>query len=70
MWRCYSMLISTAILSHFTPSMMTPDAWDRIAAAAKWAHAKADVLVDAHWVGGDQLKREPLRVMVFEANPD
>jgi hypothetical protein len=53
------MLISTAILGHFTPSMMTPDAWDRIAAAAKWAHANADVLVDAHWVGGDPLKLEP-----------
>ena len=30
-----------------------------LAEAAKWAHANADVLVDAHWVGGDPLKLEP-----------
>ena len=44
---------------YLTPSMMTSDAWDRLAEAAKWAHANADVLVDAHWVGGDPLKIEP-----------
>jgi hypothetical protein len=44
---------------YLTPSMMTPDAWDRVAEAAKWAHANADVLVDSHWVGGDPLKLEP-----------
>jgi hypothetical protein len=44
---------------YLTPSMMTSDAWDQIAEAAKWAHANADVLVDAHWVGGDPLKLEP-----------
>ena len=44
---------------YLTPSMMTPDAWDRIAEAAQWAHANADVLVDAHWAGGDPLKLEP-----------
>ena len=44
---------------YLTPSMMTSDAWDRVAEAAKWAHSNADVLVDAHWVGGDPLKLEP-----------
>ena len=44
---------------YITPSMMTPDAWDQVADAAKWAHANADVLVDSHWVGGDPLKLEP-----------
>ena len=44
---------------YLTPSMMTADAWDRVAEAAKWAHANADVLIDAHWVGGDPLKLEP-----------
>ena len=44
---------------YLTPSMMTADAWDRVAEAAKWAHANAEVLVDAHWVGGDPLKLEP-----------
>ena len=44
---------------YLTPSMMTPDAWDRVAEAAKWAHANADVLIDSHWVGGDPLQLEP-----------
>ena len=44
---------------YLTPSRLTPAAWDRVAEAAKWAHANADVLVDAHWVGGDPLKLEP-----------
>jgi hypothetical protein len=37
---------------------MTPDAWDRVAEAAHWAHDNADVLVDSHWVGGNPLKLE------------
>ena len=44
---------------YLTPAMMTPEAWDQVAEAAKWAHANADVLVDAHWVGGNPLKLEP-----------
>jgi hypothetical protein len=40
---------------YITPSMMTPEAWDDLAAAAKWGRANADVLVDSHWVGGDPL---------------
>lgn len=44
---------------YLTPSMMTPAAWGSVAEAAKWAHANADVLRDAHWVGGDPLKVEP-----------
>ena len=44
---------------YLTPSIMTPEAWDDVAASAKWAHARADVLRDAHWVGGDPLKLEP-----------
>lgn len=43
---------------YLTPSMMTSNAWDDVAAAATWAHARADVLVDAHWVGGDPLRGE------------
>jgi hypothetical protein len=41
---------------YLTPSMMTPAAWDDVAAAAKWAQTNADVLVDSHWVGGDPFK--------------
>ena len=44
---------------YLTPSMMTPVAWDDVAAAAKWAHGRASVLRDAHWVGGDPAKLEP-----------
>lgn len=41
---------------YLSSSLMTPQAWDDVAAAAKWAHANAGVLVDSHWVGGDPLK--------------
>jgi len=44
---------------YLTPSMMTAAGWDAVAESAKWAHARADVLRDAHWVGGDPLKLEP-----------
>jgi hypothetical protein len=44
---------------YITPSMMTPEAWDVLAEAARWAQANTDVLVDSHWVGGDPLKLEP-----------
>ena len=43
---------------YLSPSLMTPAAWDSIAEAAQWAHANTDVLLDAHWVGGDPLKLE------------
>ncbi len=38
---------------YITPSMLTPEEWDELAAAAKWARANAETLVDSHWVGGD-----------------
>lgn len=44
---------------YLTPSMMTSGGWDAVAESAKWAHARADVLRDAHWVGGDPLKLQP-----------
>ena len=44
---------------YLTPSMMTDTAWDQLAEAAKWAHAHAEVLRDAHWVGGNPSKLEP-----------
>ena len=33
--------------------LMTDELWDIVAEGAKWARANEDVLVDAHWVGGD-----------------
>jgi hypothetical protein len=58
--------------------MMTSTAWDQVAEAAKWSHANADVLVDAHWVGGDPLKLEvygyaawnPRKATLMIRNPD
>jgi hypothetical protein len=38
---------------YVTPQKMTGRNWDDLAEAARWAHARADVLVDTHWVGGD-----------------
>jgi hypothetical protein len=32
---------------------MTDELWDIVAEGAKWARVNEDVLVDAHWVGGD-----------------
>jgi hypothetical protein len=52
---------------YLTPSLLTPDAWDRVAEAAKWAHANADVLVDSHWVGGDPLRLEPYGYAAWNA---
>ncbi len=34
-------------------ALMTDEFWDILAEGAKWARANEDVLVDAHWVGGD-----------------
>ncbi len=41
---------------YITPALLTPQNWDDLAAAAKWAKSQADVLEDAHWVGGDPQK--------------
>ncbi|MEW6743859.1 MAG: enterotoxin [Planctomycetota bacterium] len=38
---------------YVTPTLMPPEAWDALAAAANWARANSGVLVDTHWVGGD-----------------
>ena len=43
---------------YLTPSLMTTEAWDDVAEAAKWAKQNADVLADSHWFGGDPLKSE------------
>ncbi len=63
---------------YLTPSLLTSASWDQVAEAAKWAHANADVLADAHWVGGDPLKLEaygyaawnPRKATLMIRNPD
>jgi hypothetical protein len=37
---------------YVTPSLMTPEAWDILAAGLKWSRSHRDILCDAHWVGG------------------
>ena len=63
---------------YLTPSLLTPAAWDEVAAAAKWAQANADVLLDAHWVGGNPFKQQvygyaawsPRKGTLMLRNPD
>ncbi|MCE5230632.1 enterotoxin [bacterium] len=43
---------------YIRPSLLKDSDWDIIAEAAKWGRAKADVLVDTHWIGGDPNKLE------------
>jgi hypothetical protein len=41
-----------------TPALMTPEMWDALAEGARWCRTNVDVLVDAHWVGGDPSRGE------------
>lgn len=43
---------------YVTPALLSERNWDDLAAAAKWARANADTLVDSHWVGGDPAQLE------------
>jgi hypothetical protein len=38
---------------YITPSLLTAQDWDTLAAAANWSRANAKVLEDTHWIGGD-----------------
>ncbi|MFO0585465.1 MAG: enterotoxin [Anaeromyxobacter sp.] len=44
---------------YVSPDTLSPAQWDLLAAAARWARARADVLRDSHWVGGDPARGEP-----------
>jgi hypothetical protein len=43
---------------YITPSLLSPQNWDVLAAAAKWSRNNADILRDTHWIGGDPRKLE------------
>ncbi|MFD0893409.1 hypothetical protein KBB96_18440 [Luteolibacter ambystomatis] len=43
---------------YVTPSLLSQENWDTIAAAAKWARGNSATLVDTHWIGGDPAKLE------------
>lgn len=38
---------------YITPSLLTKENWDTLAASAKWSRENAETLKDTHWVGGD-----------------
>jgi hypothetical protein len=43
---------------YISPELLTPQNWDDLAEAAKWARVNGEVLRDTHWVGGDPAKLE------------
>jgi len=43
---------------YINPHLLTKVMWDCLAAAAKWSQNNADILQDAHWIGGDPAKEE------------
>jgi hypothetical protein len=43
---------------YITPSLLSAADWDKLAEAANWSRANADVLVDTHWIGGDPAQLE------------
>jgi len=43
---------------YITPNIMKKEQWDAIAGAAKWAVKNKEVLVDAHFIGGNPRKLE------------
>lgn len=43
---------------YITPSLLSSQNWDVLAAAAKWSRDNAGVLRDTHWIGGDPRKLE------------
>ena len=43
---------------YITPSLLSSENWDALAAAAKWSRNNADILLDTHWIGGDPRKLE------------
>jgi hypothetical protein len=43
---------------YVSPDLLSAENWDDLAAAAKWARARAAVLRDSHWVGGDPVRGE------------
>lgn len=43
---------------YLSPELLSPQNWNDLADAARWARAHADVLKDAHWLGGDPAQGE------------
>jgi hypothetical protein len=43
---------------YISPDLLSAAQWDTLAAAAKWARERGEVLKDSHWVGGDPARDE------------
>ena len=43
---------------YVSPQRLTPAMWDLLAEGARWSRQRADVLRDAHWIGGDPGRAE------------
>ena len=62
---------------YVSPDLLSERDWDVLAAAARWGRARAEVLRDSHWLGGDPARGEvygwgawgPSRAVVALRNP-
>jgi hypothetical protein len=43
---------------YISPDLLKAADWDVLAAAARWARARGEVLRDSHWIGGDPARGE------------
>ncbi|MEO8748446.1 MAG: enterotoxin [Rhodanobacter sp.] len=63
---------------YITPSLLSTQNWETLAAAANWSRANAEVLRDTHWIGGDPARLDVYgwaswsskRAIVTFRNPD
>ena len=63
---------------YITPSLLSGQDWDLLAAAAQWSRANAGVLRDTHWIGGDPGRLDvygwaawsPAKAILTLRNPD
>ena len=62
---------------YVSPDLLSAANWDTLAAAARWARERADVLRDSHWIGGDPARGDvygwaswsPRRAVIALRNP-
>jgi len=54
-WTYFGMGVNLQEL-YLSPDLMTPEAWDVVAKAAKWSRSNVEVFQDSHWIGGDPLE--------------
>jgi hypothetical protein len=52
---------------YITPQMFTAPMWDLLAEGANWNRRNGDVLVDAHWIGGDPGLQQPYGFAAWSA---